>query len=445
MSLQTLAKKLLVGTVVGSTLLLGGVRCGGGDSTGPDGRGVTAVITAPSSVDLGCGGLVEVNYSSTESTGPIVRREWRDDEGTRVGWTATLDRTFSATGSERTLLEVCAAGDVCDDDSHTVQVSPPTGCIPEAIITGPELLRLSGGSVTGHYSASSSQAAETFVWSLDGDSIGEGMTIDIPFAAQGEYGIGLLIDGDFGRDSATYDTKVFPYVPPPTNMTEGDFRFGVGAQVWSPNGLFFNGTHWFVGGVYWDSVFVYTADGTYTGTSWYPGHCSGIDGIDGDSEFIYTVCGAQHFIFINRHDGTPVDSIDISDGPTEGMGLAYTGSKWIVGDIQGPKTVYVYGPDKTLESTFYLSANESINDLDYDPSTGWLLVYDAIDWDVEDVVRFYDIATGENIFNFNYGPAGSRLTRVGIWIDDDDYTRVYIVVKPESSGGAVKEWNIETQ
>jgi hypothetical protein len=445
MSLGRLLRKLYAGALVGSTLLLGGVRCGGGDSTGPDGRVLRAVITAPSGVNLGCEGSVEVNYSSTESTGPIVRREWRDDEAAVLGSAATLDRTFSETGSESTLLEVCAAGDVCDDASHTVQVSPPTGCIPEAIISGPEFLRLSGGSATGHYSAASSQSAETFVWSLDGDSIGEGMTIDIPFATQGEYGIELLIDGDFGRDSATYNTRVFPIVSPPTNMTEGDFNFWVGGQLQSPNGLYFSGTHWFVGGVYWDSVFVYTADGTYTGTSWDPGRCSGIDGMDGDSEFIYTVCGAQHFIFINEHDGTPVDSIDISDGPTEGFGVAYTGSKWIVGDIQGPKTAYIYGPNKTLESTLYLSANESINDLDYDPSTGWLLVYDAIDWGVEDVVRFYDIATGENIFNFNYGPAGSRLTRAGIWIDDDDYTRVYIVVRPESVGGVVKEWTIETQ
>lgn len=174
--------------------------------------------------------------------------------------------------------------------------------------------------------------------------------------------------------------------------------------------------------------------------------CSGIDGIDGDSEFIYTVCGAQRVMYINRHDGTYVDEIDLSDGPTEGFGVAYTGSKWIIGE--GPhaggdqRIVYVYGPDKTLESTLSLYANESLNDLDYDPSTGWLLVYDAIDWGIEDVVRFYDIVTGENFFNFNYGRAGSSLTRVGIWIDDNDYTKVYIVHLDDAT---VREWTIETQ
>jgi hypothetical protein len=78
--------------------------------------------------------------------------------------------------------------------------------------------------------------------------------------------------------------------------------------------------------------------------------------------------------------------------------------------------------------------------LDYDPATGWLIVYDAKDWGKKDLVRFYDFVTMRNIFNFEYGPAGLDMSRVGIWIDDNNPLKVYIVHFDDDT---VKEWNIE--
>ena len=174
---------------------------------------------------------------------------------------------------------------------------------------------------------------------------------------------------------------------------------------------------------------------------WDPsGACTGIDGLDGDDTQIYTVCGAQDWIFINLHDGTPVDSVDISDGPIEGFGLAYTGTHYVVGDLQNPRFVYLYkADDKSLDSTLRLQTIVSINDLDYDPVNGWLIVYDPVVSGETDIIRFFDFTTGELLNFFPYIEDVSGLGRAGIWIDDQSPLTVYIL---ERGSDTVRQWRI---
>lgn len=315
-----------------------------------------------------------------------------------------------------------------------------------AVIDAAETATLScEGEVTVHYSGEQSTGViETWEWRADGQVIGSHPTLDRVFTTNGQEETTLRVTGpDDASDADTHLVRVFAAenCGPVERLRPGFFSFYVGNEHPNPNGLFFSGTHWFVSGPAADRVSRYDSDGNFI-DQWDPAAaCTGIDGVDGDATRIFVVCGAQDKIYINLHDGTPVDSVDISDGPTEGFGLAFTGSHYIVGDIQGPQFVYVYrADDKSLESTLTLETISSINDLDYDPDNGWLIVYDPVVPGSPDIIRFFDFATGEllNFFPYIEDVPGS-FGRAGIWIDDQSPLNFYIV---EDASDTVRQWII---